>query len=246
MRTVIQVSAAFLVLDGRDKSPLREASILADGARRRCVRKGDGHIVFTGLPKVEHTFEITAPGFRTARRTVRPGPGALPEVVVMQHAADSPRLAGVSHYRFRFTKGGTSLADSRVRVTLLTGCGALRVVDSAKKGQRTLALSGGYAPVLLYQEYEAEAAGTVALTGYDRGSGCYELREPLGKALAAGAALCPRWMLDTDREGTAVLPGVGLFMQREELEFSFETEGAQVKKLTLPPPGGVCPAAVEF
>lgn len=84
------------------------------------------------------------------------------------------------------------------------------------------------------------------LTGYDRGSGCYELREPLGKALAAGTALHPRWTLDTDREGTAVLPGVGLLMEREELEFSFETEGAQTKKLTLPPPAGACPAAVEF
>lgn len=245
MRTVIQISAAFLVLDGRDKSPVREASILVDGARRRCIRKGDGHIVFTGLPAVEHTFEIAATGFRPARRTVRPGAGALPEVVVMQYAADSPRLAGINHYRFHFTKGGAPLADSQVQVTLLTGCGALRVVDSAKKGQRTLTLSGGYAPMLLYQDYEVGGT-TMLLTGYDRGSGCYELREPLEKALAAGAALCPRWTLDTDREGVAILPGVGLFMQREELEFSFETKGAQAKGLTLPPPAGACPAAVEF
>lgn len=246
MRTVIQISAAFLVLDGRDKSPVREASILVDGARRRCIRKGDGHVVFIDLSAVEHTFEIIAPGFRAARRTVRPGSGTLPEVVVMQYAPDSPQLAGVSHYRFRLAKGGVPLSDSRVKVTLLTGCGALRVVDSAKKGQQELALSGGYSPMLLYQNYEAEPAGTVMLTGYDQGSGCYELREPLGKALAAGAALRPRWTLDTDREGTAVLSSVGLFMQREELEFSFETEGAQVKKLTLPPPAGACPAAVEF
>ena len=245
MRTVIQISAAFLVLDGRDKSPLREASVLVDGGRRRCFRKGDGHIVFTDLPAVEHTFEITASGFRPARRTFRSGAGALPEVVVMQYAADSLRLAGINHYRFRFTKEGTPLAEGQVQVTLLTGCGALRVVDGAKKGRQTLALSGGYAPMLLYQDYEAGGTAML-LTGYDRGSGCYELREPLGKALAAGTALHPRWTLDTDREGTAVLPGVGLLMEREELEFSFETEGAQTKKLTLPPPAGACPAAVEF
>lgn len=246
MRTVIRISAAFLVLDGRDKSPIREASILVDGVRERCIQKGDGHFLFAGLPAVEHRFEINVPGFRTARRTVRPGEGPLPEVVVMQYAPDSLRLEGVSHYRFRFTKKGIPLGDSQVKVTLLTGCGALRVVDSAPKGGRELALSGGYAPMLLYQDYEAGAAGTVAFTGYDRGGGCYELREPLGNSLAAGAALSPRWTLDTDREGTAVLPGAGLFMQREELEFSFETEGAQVKKLTLPPPAGACPAAVEF
>lgn len=245
MRTVIQISAAFLVLDGRDKSPVREASILVDGARRRCVRKGDGHIVFTELPAVAHTFEITATGFRPARRIIRPGAGALPEVVVMQYAADSLRLAGINHYQFHFTRGGALLSDGQVRVTLRTGCGALRVVDSAQKGQQTLALNGGYAPMLLYQDYEAGGTAML-LTGYDRDSGLYELREPLGKALAAGAALCPCWTLDTDREGTAVLPGVGLFMQREELEFSFETEGAQVKTLTLPPPAGACPVAVEL
>lgn len=245
MRSIIRLSAAFLVLNGRDKSPVQEVSILVDGVRERCIRKGDGHFVFVNLPTTEHTFEITAPGFCPVRRTVQPGAGALPEIVVMQYAADNPRLGGISHYRFRFTKGGAPLADGRVQMTLLTGCGALRVVDSAPKGRRTLALSGGYAPMLLYQDY---VAGDVAmlLTGYDRGSGCYELREPLGTTLAAGAVLCPRWTLDTDREGTAVLPGVGLFMQREDLEFSVETEGAQVKKLTLPPPVGACPVAVEF
>lgn len=246
MRSIIQISAAFLVLDGRDKSPVREASVLVDGAGGRCIRKGDGHFVFINLPAVEHSFAIGAPGFRTAFRTIRPGAGPLPEVVVMQYAPDNPRLGGIDHYRFRFAKEGAPLANCRVGVTLLTGCGALRVVDSAKKGRRQLALSGGYAPMLLYQDYEAGAAGTVALTGYDRGSGCFELREPLGKALAAGAGLCPRWILETDREGTAVLPGVGLFMQREELEFSFEAEGTQTIKLTLPPPAGACPVAVEF
>lgn len=246
MRTIIQLSAAFLVLDGRTKRPVREASILVDGGRRRCIRRGDGHVVFTGLPETAHTFEITAPGFCPVRRTVQPGAGAVPEVVVLQYAPDSLQLRSFNHYRFRFTKKGVPLADSRVEVTLLTGCGSLRVVESAQKGGQALALSGGDNPMLLYQEYEAGAAGTVALTGYDRGGGCYELREPLGKALAAGASLCPRWTLDTDREGTAVLPGIGLFMQREELEFSFRTEGTQGKKLTLPPPAGACPAAVEL
>lgn len=246
MRTVIQISAAFLVLDGCDKRPIREVSILVGGVRQHCIRKGDGHFVFIDLSETEQIFEIAAPGFRTARRTVRPGAGPLPEVVVMQYAPDSLRLAGVSHYRFRFTKGGVPLADSQVQVTLRTGCGALRVVESAQKGQQTLTLSGGYAPMILYQDYEAGAAGTVTLIGYDPGSGYHELREPLGKALATGAVLSPCWTLETDREGMAILPSVGLFMQREELEFSFEAKGVQRQKLTLSLPAGACPAAVEF
>ena len=245
MRTIIQLSAAFLVLDSRDKSPIREASILVDGVKRRCIRKGDGHFIFVDLPEGEHRFEIASPGFCTVRRLVQPGTGPLVEVVPMQYAPDSLRLGRISHYRFRFQKGGVPLANGRVEITLLTGCGALRVVDGAKKGQQTLALSGGYAPVMLYQDYDAGGAGTVTLTGYNRYDGCCELREPLKKALAAGAALCPRWTLETDREGAAVLPGIGLFMQREELEFSFEAQGAQ-KKLTLPPPAGACPVTVEF
>lgn len=245
MRALIQVSAAFLVLDSRDKSPVLDASILVDGVRKRCIRKGGGHFVLVDLPAAEHTFEISAAGFCTARRTIPPGDRALPEVVALQYAADSLRLRSINHYRFRFTKGGAPLADGRVQVTLLTGCGALRVVDSAKKGGQTLTLSGGYVPMLLYQDFDAEGMAML-LTGYDRSSGCYELREPLKKALAAGTALRPRWTLDTDREGTAVLPDVGLFMQREELEFSFETEGARAQKLTLPLPAGACPAAVKF
>ncbi len=244
MRTISRVSAAFLVLNGRDKSPIREASILVDGVRGRCIRKGDGYYVFADLSEAEHSFEISAPGFRTVRRAVLPGAGPAAEVVSMQYAPDSPRLGSISHYRFRFQKGGAPLGDSRVRVTLLTGCGALRVVDSASKGQRQLALSGGYAPVLLYQDYDAGAAGTVTLTGFDRSGGCYQLGEPLKKALAAGAVLCPRWTLETDREGVAVLPGVGLFMQREELEFSFEAAGSPAEKLTLPPPEGACPVKI--
>jgi len=246
MRTVTRVSAAFLVLDGRDKSPIREASILVDGARGRCLRKGDGYYVFTDLSEAEHSFEISAPGLRTVRRIVPPGAGPGTEAVIMRYAPDSPRLRSISHYRFRFQKGGAPLGDSRVRATLLTGCGALRVVDGASKGQRQLALSGGYAPALLYQDYDTGAAGTVALTGFDRSGGCYRLREPLSKALAAGAALCPRWTLETDREGVAVLPGAGLFIQREELEFSFQAEGLPPKKLTLSPPEGACPATIEF
>ena len=99
MRTVIQISAAFLVLDGRDKSPLREASVLVDGGRRRCFRKGDGHIVFTDLPAVEHTFEIQGlPQFVTA---------AAPVIAGEQHFCPSRFIVLVEQH------GGVSAAEGQ-------------------------------------------------------------------------------------------------------------------------------------
>lgn len=247
MRTVSRVSAAFLVLDGRDKSPLRQAAVLVDGQSRAVLSKGDGYFVVLNLPEGEHRFEITAPGYQTVRRTASfTGAGAA-EAVVLQHDPESIRRKGMDYFRFRFLgKGAVSLAHRTVKAVLRTPRGSLRVVDSAKAGQRQLALSGGYAPAMLHQDCDAGKAGSVAFTGFDRESGCFILREPLRGALAAGGVLRPFWSLETGRDAVSVLPRIGLFMPWEELEFSFETEGERERKLTLPPVPGTHEVTVQF
>ena len=247
MRTISRISAAFLVLDGRDKSPLRQASVLVDGQRRAVLSKGDGYFVVLNLPQGEHRFEVTAPGYQAVRWTADFTDAGTAEAVVLRHDPESIRRKGLDHFRFRFLGQEEALLSHRtVRAILCTPCGSLRVVNSAKAGQSQLALSGRYVPAMLYQDCDAGRAGTVTLTGFDRESGCYMLRKPLERALPAGGALRPFWTLETDREAVAVLPRIGLFMPWEKLEFSFETEGEKERKLTLPPVPGTHEMTVQF
>lgn len=247
MRTIKRLSAAFLVLDGRDKSPVRQADVLVDGQRFPTVRKGDGYLALPDLTGGEHTFTISAPGYRTACRTFQHVRVTEAETVVLQHDPVSIRRRGWDHFHFRFLdKERLPLADRTVRVTLAAPCGALRVVKGTKKGQEDLFLGGGYAPVLLYQDYDGGKAGTVRLTGFDHESGAYLLSEPLAAALSAGTALTPFWDLETDREGVAVLPRISLFMPWEELEFSFTAEEGGTQTQTLAPKVGCCDVTVIF
>lgn len=247
MRTISRVSAAFLVLDGRDKSPLRQAAVLVDGQRRAVLSKGDGCFVVLNLPEGEHRFEVTAPGYQTVCRTADFTGAGTAETVILQHDPESIRRRGLDHFRFRFLgQGEAPLTHRTVRVILSTPCGSLRVVDGAKAGQSQLALSGRYVPAMLCQDCDAGKAGTVTLTGFDRESGCYMLRKPLERALPSGEALRPFWTLETDRDAVAVLPRIGLFMPWEELEFSFAAEGEKERKLTLPPVPGTHEVIVRF
>ena len=199
------------------------------------------------LPEGEHRFEVAAPGYQTVRRTASFTGVGTAEAVVLQHDPESIRRKGIDHFRFRFLgKGEVPLAHRAVKVVLRTSCGSLRVVHSAKAGQSQLALSGGYVPAMLFQDCDAGKAGTVTLTGFDRESKCFMLREPLGGALTAGGALRSFWTLETGRDAVAVLPRIGLFMPWEELEFSFETEGEKERKLTLPPVPGTHEVIVQF
>ena len=247
MRTISRISAAFLVLDGRDKSPLRQAAVLVDGQRRAVLSKGDGCFVVLNLPEGEHRFEVTAPGYQTVCRTADFTGAGTAEAVVLRHDPESIRRKKLDHFRFRFLGQEEALLTHRtVRVTLSTPCGSLRVVDGAKAGQSQLALSGRYVPAMLYQDCDAGKAGTVTLTGFDRESGCYMLRKPLERALPAGGALRPFWTLETGRDAVAVLPRIGLFMPWEELEFSFAAEGEKERKLTLSPVPGTHEVTVQF
>lgn len=244
MRTLNRISAAFLLLDGRDKSPVLGASVLVDGARCKLVSKTDGHYVFTNLPPKGHVYEISAPNYHPVRRSLGVDP-ELPEIVLMQYAPDSPRLSSIPHYRLRFCRGGRPLGGQSVTVTLKTPVGALRLVEPSPKGEWHLTLGGGYASAVLYQLFDAGEAGELMPTGFDRAVGTYELRRPLDDALREGTLLRPRWRLETDRNGVAVLPFIGFYMQREELEFSFALPGAEVI-LKAPPPSGAHPLDIDF
>lgn len=236
MRTISRISAAFLPLDGRSKLPVADAAILVDGERLGGTRKGDGHYVFTNLPPREHVYEISAPGYRTVRRSLPAKPELLPEIVLMQYAADYPRLSGITHFRLCCTQQGKPLQDAAVRVELRTAPGSLRAVENAAKGERALTLGGGYLPGMLCQPYRVDGQKEdILFTGYDRAAQAYVLREALPAAIKKGALLHPVWELETDRSGTAILPFVGLFMQAEELEFMFQWSGKNVKLATAAP-----------
>lgn len=246
MRTISRISAAFLLLDGRSKLPVAAASVLVDGERLGGVRKSDGHYVFTNLPPTEHVYEISAPGYRTVCRSLPAKPERLPEIVLMQYAADSPRLNGIPHFRLCCTRQGKPLRDAVVRVELCTAPGSLRAVENAAKGARALTLGGGYLPGMLYQPYQADGQKKdILFTGYDRAARAYVLREAVPAAVKKGALLHPVWELETDRSGTAILPFVGLFMQAEELEFVFQWSGRTVK-LTAEAPRPVLPLKLDF
>ena len=245
MRTLSRVSAAFLLLDGRDKTPVLGATILVDGVRQKTVSKGDGHYVFINLPPTEHEYEISALNYHPVRRVLDASPELLPEIVPMQYAPDSPRLRSIPHYRVRFCRGGRPLDGETVTVTLQTLVGSLRVIEKAEKGAWHLSLGGGYAPAVLYQTFEAGPAGELMTTVFDRAAGTYELRRPLDCALREGTLLHPRWQLETDRNGVAVLPFIGFFMQRDELELLFAWQDKKVS-VTAAPPGGTCLMNIDF
>ena len=82
-------------------------------------------------------------------------------------------------------------------------------------------------------------------TVFDRAAGTYELRRPLGCALREGILLHPKWQLETDRNGVAVLPFIGFFMQRDELELLFAWQDKKVS-VTAAPPDGTCPMNIDF
>ena len=176
MRTLSRVSAAFLLLDGRDKTPVLGATILVDGVRQKTVSKGDGHYVFINLPPTEHEYEISALNYHPVRRVLDASPELLPEIVPMQYAPDSPRLRSIPHYRVRFCRGGRPLDGETVTVTLQTPVGSLRVIEKAEKGAWHLTLGGGYAPAVLYQTFEAGPAGELMTTVLTA------LREPMSCA----------------------------------------------------------------
>lgn len=243
MRTLNRISAAFLLLDGRDKSPVLGANVLVDGARHKLVNKNDGHYVFTNLPPAEHMYEISAPNYQPVVRSLGVDP-ELPEIVLLQYAPDSPRLYNVPHYRLRFYQNGRPLDRQTVTVTLKTPVGALRLVEPAPKGEWHLTLGGEYASAVLYQLFDA-GQGEVMPTGFDRAAGTYELRRPLNGALREGTLLRPLWRLETDCNGVAILPFIGFYMQRDELEFSFALQGTQIT-VTAPPPSGACPLDIDF
>ena len=240
MRTISRISAAFQVLDSYSKGAVTGAAILVDGGRARYVAKGDGTYVFADLPPVSHTYEISAPGYCTVRMTLPVVPPHLPEVVLLQYAPGTPLLGRISSFRLRFLLGERPLADATVRAVLQTPVGNLRLVSAARAGERTLSLAGNYALGMLYQKCcPADAAEeTLLLTGYDKAGGWYELQDPLALDLAEGTLLRPVWDLTTDRDGVAILPAIGLFLQREEVEFSFAYGGQEQRLVTAPPVSG--------
>ena len=83
------------------------------------------------------------------------------------------------------------------------------------------------------------------ITGYDQAAGQFTLQEPLAAPLGAGTLLRPVWNLETDRDGAAILPAIGLFLQREEVELSFSWDGREQTLVTAPPSPSLR-AAVEF
>ena len=83
------------------------------------------------------------------------------------------------------------------------------------------------------------------LTGYDKAAGQYELQDPLTADLPQGTLLRPVWDLITDRDGVAILPAIGLFLQREEVEFTFSWKGKEQQLMTAPPSPSLS-AAVTF
>lgn len=240
MRTISRISAVFQVLDSYSKGAVTGASILVDGGRARYVAKGDGTYVFSDLPPVPHTYEISVPGYCTVRTTLPVVPLHFPEVVLLQHAPGTPLLGRINAFRLRFLQGERPLAGVQVRATLQTPVGSLRLVSAARAGERTLSLAGNYALGMLYQKCcPADAPGqTLLLTGYDRAGGWYELQDPLSQALDEGALLRPVWDLTTDRDGVAILPAIGLFLQREEVEFTFAYGGQEQRLVTAPPAPG--------
>lgn len=237
MRTLHRLSAAFQLLDSCHKEPVRGAVILVDGHRVPCVSRGDGVYLFSDLPPTAHTFVIDAPGYQTVRRMLPPVPTHVPEVVLMPYASDSPNLSRISCFRLRFLLGKTPLANRAVRAELLTPVGSLRLVEPAKPGDRALTLAGGHGPGMVYQHccISADPAVSLLITGRDADSGRYDLWEPLAQPLQAGTLLRPLWDLETDRDGAAILPAVGLFLQREEVEFVFRYGEREQRFRTAPP-----------
>ena len=247
MRTISRISAAFQVLDSYSKGPVLGASVLVDGRRTRYVAKGDGTYVFADLPSQPHIYEISAPGYCTMRITLPASPLHFPEVVLLQHAPGSALLGKIAYFRLRFLEGERPLGDACIRATLRTNVGSLRLVASAGAGERTLSLAGGYALGMLYQKCCPQSAPeeTMLLTGYDKVAGQYELQDPLAADLSQGTLLRPVWDLITDRDGVAILPAIGLFLQREEVEFSFNWNGKEQRLVTAPPSPSVS-VAITF
>ena len=110
-----------------------------------------------------------------------------------------------------------------------------------------MTLAGNYSPVLAYQCCcpRQEGAADLVIAGYDREAGQVILQEPLAAPLGEGTLLQPVWELETDRDGTAILPAIGLFLQREEVELSFTWEGHR-SGLTTAPPSPAVSAVIEF
>ena len=247
MRTIRRISAAFQLLDSYSKGAVAGASILVDGCRMPFVSKGDGTYVFSELPPTPHTYTISAPGYCTACRQLPAAPPYMPEVVLLQHAPGAPALVRMAYFRLRFLAEGRPLHRQMVRVTLLTPVGGLRLVEGAKAGDYALALAGNYAAGMLFQPCcPQEAPGSeLLLTGYDQAAKRYTLQEPLDAPLKRGTLLRPVWDLETDGDGVAILPAVGLFLQREEVEFSF-VANQQEQRLVTAPPSPSCNLTVTF
>ncbi len=237
MRTICQISAVFQLMDSGTKEPATGAAILVDGRRVRHIAKRDGTYVFSNLPATPHTYEIAAPGYCKEQIRLPAMPVRFPEVVLLRHAPGDARLRRMSHFRLRLLEEGAPVANVPFRVVLLTPVGGLRVVEAAEAGQDTLALAGSVSSGMLYQQYafSESGGGTLLITGFDRNSGRYELADPLAAPLRSGAMLRPVWDLTTDRDGVAILPAIGLFLQREQAEFSFVQGGREQRLVTAPP-----------
>ena len=247
MRTISRISAAFMLLDSYSKGPVLGASILVDGARVKYVSKGDGTYVFSNLPLTPHRYEISAQGYCNRAVDMPVTAPHLPEVLLMQHAPGTAALGRFPHYRMRFLHEKAPLAQKTVRVALLTQVGGLRVVKKASKGEFYLSLAQSYSASMLYQTYVTDKlpGETVMITGYERATGQYELLDPIAAPLGQGALLRPVWDLVTDRDGVAVLPARGLFLQQDELEFLC-TCGEWEKRLVTQPPSPSADLTVDF
>ena len=91
-----------------------------------------------------------------------------------------------------------------------------------------------------------EAPGSeLLLTGYDQTDKQYTLQEPLDAPLTRGTLLLPVWDLETDGDGVAILPAIGLFLQREKVEFSFVANQQELRLVTAPP-SPCCNLTVTF
>ncbi len=247
MRTLTRVSAAFLLLDVCDKQPLMGASILVDGERKPFISKGDGHYVFINLEPISHEYEISAPGFRPVKRNIPFPPGVLPFVLALHYDNGGEKIKSMPYFKFVLRAKGKLLKNTRFSLTMESSVPSLRVIENAEKGASFLKISSSFQRSMLYQEYICSKDGReLMIMGYNWESGMYELQKPLEEAVQQGSLLKPRWNLETDEAGVVVLPVIGSFIQKEEIEFSARLDKKE-QKIILGPSGPGCEMAkVDF
>lgn len=230
MRTIARLSAAFQLVDGYSKEGVKGASFLVDGAPVPFVAKPDGTYVFSNLPILPHTYQMTVPGYLPVQRTLPARPEFLPEVVILQHSPEGPLLQRIACFHLRFLVEEEPVQQETVEVMLGNPAGGLRLLEKAPRGawQVKVAAKG---KGLLFQHYRGKKTGEeVLFTGYDEGEELFQLWKPLEQELDKGELLCPLWRLRTDGDGKAILPAIGAFLPKEDGELHFALGS---KKATL-------------